>query len=175
MENNLKINSFKAGVEATRKNIEVVEAEKAAKKIKQYGGADVYNLMKAGKMYAIVVDGVVIGGAVSEEDAKAAVEFLTHFTDGAVLDKNNVNNAGYKSLCAIANANDIIEAEKEGIMITKTYTIGDQDYVIDDTNELYSIDGRHICNVADIVSAKESGGLTEELFLEILKSRVNKY
>ena len=60
-------------------------------------------------------------------------------------------------------------------MITKTYTIGDQDYVIDDTNELYSIDGRHICNVADIVSAKESGGLTEELFLEILKSRVNKY
>ena len=167
MENNLKINSFKAGVEATRKNIEVVEAEKAAKKIKQYGGADVYNLMKAGKMYAIVVDGVVIGGAVSEEDAKAAVEFLTHFTDGAVLDKNNVNNAGYKSVCAIAKANDLIEAE--------TYTIGDQDYVIDDTNELYSIDGRHICNVADIVSAKESGGLTEELFLEILKSRVNKY
>ena len=151
MKNNLKINSFKAGVEATRKNIEVVEAEKAAKKIKQYGGA------------------------VSEEDAKAAVEFLTHFTDGAVLDKNNVNNAGYKSLCAIAKANDLIEAEKEGIMITKTYTIGDQDYVIDDTNELYSIDGRHICNVADIVSAKESGGLTEELFLEILKSRVNKY
>ena len=47
-----KINSFKSGVEATRKSIEIVEAAKVAKEIKQYGGIDVYNLMKSGQMYA---------------------------------------------------------------------------------------------------------------------------
>ena len=65
-------NNFKSGVEATRKSIEIVEAAKVAKEIKQYASLDVYNLMKSGQMYAIVVDGVVIGGASSEADAKAA-------------------------------------------------------------------------------------------------------
>ena len=167
-----KINSFKSGVEATRKSIEIVEAAKVAKEIKQYGGIDVYNLMKSGQMYAIVVDGVVIGGAVSETDAKAAVEFLTHFTGGKVLDRNTLYAASCKSMSALQKANDLIEAEKEGIAITKTYVINDREYIIDDTNELYSIDGEHICNVADIIAAKESGGLTDELFQEILKSRI---
>lgn len=167
-------NSFKSGVEATRKSIEIVEAAKVAKEIKQYGGIDVYNLMKSGQMYAIVVDGIVIGGAVSEADAKAAVEFLTHFTDGKVLDRNTLYSASCKSMAALEKAHDLIEAEKEGIAISKTYNINGKEYVIDDTNELYTIDGRHICNVADIITAKESGGLTDELFLEILKSRINK-
>jgi len=167
-------NNFKSGVEATRKSIEIVEAAKVAKEIKQYGGIDVYNLMKSGQMYAIVVDGVVVGGAVSEADAKAAVEFLTHFTGGKVLDRNTLYSAGCKSMAALQQANDLIEAEKEGIAISKTYNINGKEYVIDDTNELYTIDGRHICNVADIITAKESGGLTDELFLEILKSRISK-
>ena len=151
-------NNFKSGVNATRKTIEIIKAAEAAKEIKQYGGTEVYKLMKAGQMYAIVVDGIVIGGAVSEADAKAAVEFLTHFTDGKVLDRNTLYSAGYKSMTALQQANDLIEAEKDGIAISDTYTI----------------DGCHICNVADIITAKESGGLTDELFLEILKSRINK-
>ena len=167
-------NNFKSGVEATRKSIEIVEAAKVAKEIKQYGSLDVYNLMKSGQMYAIVVDGVVVGGASSEADAKAAVEFLTHFTDGEALNQNTVYSAGYKSMMALQQANDLIEAEKEGITISKTYNIDGKEYVIDDTNELYTIDGCHICNVADIMTAAESGGLTDELFLEILKSRINK-
>ena len=39
-------NNFKSGVEATRKSIEIVEAAKVAKEIKQYASLDVYNLMK---------------------------------------------------------------------------------------------------------------------------------
>lgn len=167
-------NNFKSGVNATRKSIEIIKAAEVAKEIKQYGGTDVYKLMKAGQMYAIVVDGIVIGGAVSEADAKAAVEFLTHFTDGKVLDRDTLCSAGYKSMTALQQANDLIEAEKDGIAISDTYTIDGKEYVIDDTNELYTIDGCHICNVADIITAKESGGLTDELFLEILKSRINK-
>lgn len=169
------VNNFKSGVEATRKSIEIVEAAKVAKEIKQYGGIDVYNLMKSGQMYAVVVDGIVVGGATSEADAKAAVEFLTHFTGGEVLNRNTLYAAGYKSMAALGKAHDLIEAEKEGISINETYEIDGGEYVIDDTNELYGIDGEHICNVADIVAAKESGGLTEELFREILKSRIQSH
>ena len=165
-------NSFKNGVNKTRENIKLVEAAKAAKEIKQYAGSDVYQLMKKGDMFAIVVDGVVIGGAKNEKDAAAAIEFLTHFTGGRPLTKDTLFGAGSKALSALAHANDLMEAEKDGIGVTLTYTINGRDYVIDETNELYTIDGQHICNVADIVEAKKSGGLTEELFLEILKSRI---
>ena len=171
------VNNFKSGVEATRKSIEIVEAAKVAKEIKQYGGIDVYNLMKSGQMYAVAVKGVglMAGIDTSEADAKAAVEFLTHFTGGEVLNRNTLYAAGCKSMAALGKAHDLIEAEKEGIAINETYEIDGGEYVIDDTNELYGIDGEHICNVADIVAAKESGGLTDELFREILKSRIQSH
>lgn len=171
--NNYNGNKFQAGVEATRKQIEVIEAEKVAKEIKQYGGLDVYNLMKAGQMYAIVVDGIVVGGAVSEADAKAAVEFLQHFTGGRPLDKESLLCATIGSISAINEAYDLIEAEKDGgIKINKTYEIDGRNYVVDETNELYTTEGKHICNVADIVEALEGGMLTEDLYMEILTARI---
>lgn len=170
--NNYNGNKFQAGVEATRKQIEVIEAEKVAKEIKQYGGLDVYNLMKAGQMYAIVVDGIVVGGAVSEEDAAAAIEFLQHFTGGSTLCGSNVFDAGMRSMAALTKANDLIEAEKGGIKIEDTLVVNGGEYVIDDTKELYTIDGEHVGNVADIVEAKASGALSEELFMEIIGHRI---
>lgn len=165
------MNKFMNNVNETRKNIEIVEAEKAAKDIKQYGGLDVYNLMKEGKMYAIVVDGIVIGGATSKEDAEAAVEFLTHFTGGMPLNKNSIMSAMRNSTFALEKANDLIEAEKEGnITIKKTYNIKGKEYIVDETKELYTIDGKHICNVADLLDAK----LSPEIMEEILVSRIEK-
>ena len=110
-------NNFKSGVNATRKSIEIIKAAEVAKEIKQYGGTDVYKLMKAGQMYAIVVDGMVIGGAVSEADAKAAVEFLTHFTDGKVLDRNTLCSAGYKSMKSSAKFVTMAYKDKDGNIV----------------------------------------------------------
>ena len=168
----MKNNKFQSNVEATRKQIEIVEATKVAKEIKQYGGIDVYNLMKAGQMYAIVVDGIVIGGAVNKADAEAAIEFQTHFTGDSPLCAGNLLGVGMRSMRALKQANDLIEAEEGGIKITGTYAIDGGEYVVDDTNELYTLDGKHICNVADAIEAKKSGALSDELFVEILRGRI---
>jgi len=171
MKNNSN-NKFQNSVNTTRQHIEIVEAEKVAKEIKQYGGIDVYNLMKAGQMYAIVIDGIVIGGAVSKADADAAIEFLSHFTGGSPLCAGNLFSVGARSMKALKQANDLVEAEEAGIKITGTYTIDGGEYVIDDTNEMYSIDGVHIGSVADVMEAKKSGALSDDLFMEILRSRI---
>ena len=170
------MNNFKKSVEATKKTVEIVEASKVAKEIKQYGGLDVYDLMKKGNMYAIVVDGQVIGGATSKKDAEAAVELLTHFTGGAPLCKDNLMSAGMKAIGAIEKANNLVEAEADGtIKIEKTLKVDEREYVIDDGGELYSIDGDHIGNISDLITARKSGGLTEELYDEILKKRIAEY
>ena len=169
-------NSFKANIEANKRNVEIVEASKVAKDIKQYGGLDVYNLMKQGNMYAIVVDGTVVGGATSKKDAEAAIEFLTHFTGGQPLTSANVMSAGMKSITALTKANNIVEAEADGtIKVSKTFKLNDVEYIVDDTNELYTIDGELIGNIADIVEAKEKGALTQELYDEILNKRIAEY
>lgn len=169
-------NNFKKGVEEARKNIQIVEATKVATSIKQYGGLDVYDLMKKGDMYAIVVDGIVIGGASSKEDADKAIEFLTHFTGGQPLNKDTLMTAGAGAMKAMTRANNLVEAEAEGtVKIQKTYTIDDKEYIVDETSELYSIDGDHICNIADLLAALKSKNLTEELYLELLKGRIDKY
>ena len=170
------MNNFKSNVEATKKHIEIVEAAKVAKEIKQYGGLDVYDLMKKGNMYAIVVDGQVIGGATSKKDADAAIELLTHFTGGAELSRDNVMAAGRQAMNAIEKANNLVEAEADGtIKIEKTMKIDDVEYVIDDGGELYDINGNHIGNIADLIEARKSGGLTAELYDEILKKRIAEY
>ena len=76
---------------------------------------------------------------------------------------------------AVQKGYDIASAEADGTLkVDKTYKINNRDYVVDDTNELYTLDGQHICNIADIVDAKKNGALSDELFLEILTSRINK-
>ena len=168
-------NLFKAGVEATRKEMEIIEAEKVAEKIKQYNGIDVYNLMKKGQMYAIVIDGVVVGGATSKKDAEEAVNFLKHFTNGDVLNKESLITAQMGAMKALRKANEFIEAEKDGIKIKETFNIEGNGYVVDDTDELYTEDGEHIDNIADVMSAMETGGLTKELGMEIIISRINEF
>lgn len=166
-------NLFKNGVEATRKSMEASKARKAAKEIKQYGGVDAYNLMDQGDLVPIIVDGMVIGAATSKKDADAAVEYLSHFTDGKPLTKDTVMEAGMKAMVATKIGKNLMDAKKEsGIKINDSIKVGETEYIIDETNELYDIYGGHICNVADVVEAKNEGKLSEELYKEILTSRI---
>ena len=170
------MNNFKKNIEANKKEIEIVKATEAAKEIKQYGGIDAYNLMKKGDMYAVTFEGRVIGGATSKKDAEAAIELLRHCTGGAPLTAENLNSAMWKAQSIITTGNNLVEAEADGtIKIDKTLVFKDKEYIIDDTNELYTIDGEHICNVADIYAALESKALTQELFDEILGKRIAEY
>lgn len=166
------VNNFLNGVKNARNNMKVVEAEKVAKEIKQYGGLDVYKMMKDGQMYAIVVDDIVIGGATTKKDAQEALEFLKHFTQGKILDKNSLFMAQRNAMNALTQGHKLMEAEKEGVKITRTLTVDEEDYIIDSDNELYSIEGEHICNVADIVTALEEEHITEKLFNEVITSRI---
>ena len=166
-------NLFKNGVEATRKSMEAAELRKAAKEIKQYGGVDAYNLMDQGDLVPIIVDGMVIGAATSKKDADAAVEYLSHFTGGKPLTKDTVMEAGMKAMVATKIGKNLMDAKKEsGIKVSDSIKVGETEYIIDETNELYDIYGGHICNVADVVEAKNEGKLSEELYKEILTSRI---
>lgn len=165
-------NTFKLGVENTREAMAAKAAAKEAKKIQQLDGADVYHMMKKGEIVPIIVDGQVIGGATSEDDAKAAVDFLKSFTQGLPLDKTTLMAAGMRAIKALEEGNSLADAEKSGIGIYNTYKIKDKEYVVDTTYELYTISGDHITNIADIITARESGALSEKLFNEILEKRI---
>lgn len=166
-------NLFKNGVEATRKSMEASKAREVAKEIKQYGGVDAYNLMDQGDLVPIVVDGMVIGAATSKKDAEAAVEYLSHFTDGKPLTKDTVMEAGMKAMVATKIGKNLMDAKKDdGIKVVDSIKVGSVEYIIDETNELYDVYGGHICNVADVVEAKAEGKLSEELYKEILTSRI---
>lgn len=170
------MNNFKKNIEANKKEIEIVKAAEAAKDIKQYGGIDAYKLMKKGDMYAITFEGRVIGGATSKKDAEAAIELLKHCTGGAPLTTKNINSAMWKAQSIITTGNNLVEAEADGtIKIDKTLVVDNREYIVDDTGELFTIDGEHVCNVADIYAAVEAKTLTQELFDEIIKSRIDKW
>lgn len=168
------MNNLLNNLNKVRANVEVVKAEEAAKTIKQYGGLDVYNLMKEGNLYAIIIDGVIVGGANSKEEAEKGAELLSHFSGGKPLDKTTIMSVMRKCYDAMNKGQNIKEATDAGINFKDQFVLDNEEYLVDDTGELMRIDGYHIGNVADIMTAKNSGSLTKELYEEILKGRIQK-
>jgi hypothetical protein len=167
-------NTFKNNVESYRHTIEAVKTSEAAKNVQQYGALDVYNLVKNGQAYLIVVDGIVIGAAKDEKDANAAIEYLTHFTGGVALDKNSLCSAIMKCHDTLNTAHNLLEAEGAGIKIKDNIVCDGKEYVIDDTGELFDTEGHHITNIADVIESRSRGGLSDDLYLEILTNRIRK-
>ena len=163
-------NKFMNGVNATREAMEAKKAEETAQTIKQYCGIDAYNQFKEGKLFPIVVDGVLCGLASSKEEADKGIEYLSHFTGGKPLTKENLYSAGMNMKTQTKKG---YEVHSSGVEVKDTYVINGKEYIVDDTNELYTIEGEHITNVADIIEAKDSIG--EKLYLEILTNRITKY
>lgn len=169
-------NNFKQNIEANRKAMENKQTAQAAKKIKQYNNIDAYTLMKQGHLYAIKFEDKIIGAATTEKEAQAAIELLKHCTGGVALTSANLYSAMTKAQAIITTGDNLMEAEKEGtITIAKTYVIDDNEYIVDETGELYTIDGKLVCNIADIDTALASKALTPELYDEILKKRIAEY
>ena len=160
-------NTFKNGVMETREKIQNKKAAEEAKEIKEYTVKDVYQLIKEGGLYIVKVDGIKIGAASSKEDAETAIEILKHFTEGKPLNKETLYGAMQKAAQVMGQADDIADS---GVEVKKIVKIEGKEYVIDETKELYTVDGRHICNVADVIDAK----IPQELLEEILAARIAK-
>lgn len=139
-----------------KNKIEAAKAVKAAKETKQYTVADTYELIKSGNLFVVKVDGVAIGAATSEADARAMIELLSHYTNGQPLTKDNVMSAGYRMHQAMLKADDIAEAGEKTIAIARTYDIKGNTFVVTEEGDVYYAEtqtGKPVCNVSKLIEA----------------------
>ena len=140
----------------------------AAKKIKQYNVSDVVKLIKKGDLIIVEVDGIPVGGAVSEADANAMVETLKHFTGGRPLNRDTLMSAGSKMASVMKKAHEIAKADGEALKISTTYDIDGHTYIVDESGDVYDTDGDVVCNVKKIIDA----GLDDEYVISHIKAHI---
>ena len=156
-----------------KENIINAKTAKEAKAIKQYGVSDTYELIKSGNLFIVKVDGIAIGAATSEKDAKAMVELLSHYTNGNPLNKDTVMGAGYRMTYALREADSIAEAGAEAISIQRTYDIKGETYVVAEDGEVYpahTTSGESICNVTDLIKA----GLSDDFIIKHIIASIDE-